>query len=305
MRMDLRFPKWLETERQLSSRTITFYVKHVLAMLQTHGGFTPRIVREIRDTPGMSPQWVNQHIAAFRSYGDFLIAHDMRDENPAKEVTMRTIPKRLPKPFNRDAIKELFTAIESEEPSLEIMQDRLILESLYGSGLRQSELGSLRLGNFSPETLTVIGKGNKERQTIVTSTQWEVLGQWTFSQILDERARELRESIDDSAALRDMCRRRANWPILWTQGVPVMSLRDPRRWIARRCEIWFNKAGITAPGEINPHRLRHSFGTHLLDGDVDLRSVQSFFGHSDIRTTSGYLEVTTGSVHRARSALAR
>jgi site-specific recombinase XerD len=305
MLVDPRFPTWLAKEKELSDSTIKTYLKTVIPFVG-QGDITTEAVRQVKATSGKSPQWINQHLAALRAYGHFLVDMKLAEENFAIPVKMVSVPERLPKPFDRDDMARLFRTIEAVEQTPEVTQDRFILESLYGSGLRQQELAALKLGDFSPSAVTLIGKGNKQRQSIVTESQWKMLTEWASSRIADARFHEVSQDIDVSAAMRDLTKRRADWPILWTNSnIAVKVLRDPRRWIARRCQRWFELAGITMPGETNPHRLRHSFGTHLLERGVDLQTVKTLFGHSDIRTTGGYLKVTQNSYNQARTAIGR
>ena len=305
MCIDPRFPVWMTNDKRLSPVTVQIYLANVTRALQW-GVFGLDLANYIRTLPNRSPEWTNQYLSALRAYGQFLISVGLATENPTLSARMVKVPERLPKPFEWDDIKLLFSTIETAEQTPNVIQERFILESLYGSGLRQTELANLTLGQCQPDSIRIIGKGNKERQTIMTASQWNVLGLHAITTVGDERTRELVEAIDQSAALRDLCKRKPDWPILWSNPtLPVMALRDSRRWISRRCQFWFERAGITVKNSPNPHRLRHSFGTQLLDGGSDIKTVQTLFGHKDIRTTSGYLKVTKNSYSRARVAIGR
>jgi integrase/recombinase XerC len=302
--VDKEFPSYMEKELRLAPLTIRAYLRCVTDLLESRE-FSLESMRAVRDTEGMSAQWVNQNIAAFRSYGKFLQFKGLLVENPADEIKMIKVPKRLPKPFARENVLALFRAIEAVQQTPEVMQDRVILECLYGSGLRQSELANLRLGQVAPDRMTVIGKRNKERQTVVTREAWTALGLWTFMKLGDARTADLREIADD-AALRDLCKRFPDWPILWSRpSLPVMALRDSRRWIARRCERWFTEVGLTPATNPNPHRMRHSFATHLLDAGQDLISLQAMLGHESMTSTAIYAQVGASSFARAQVNLNR
>jgi integrase/recombinase XerC len=303
--VDPRFSAFLNTELRLASRTVQSYLGCTVRYFKDKE-WNKDAIRQIAQRTDKSPEWVNLHLAACRAYGQFLVHTGQATENIALDVKLLKIPKRLPKPFERDNVMKLFECIEKAEPTPDVLQDRVILECLYGSGLRQSELASLTLGQVTPKAMTVIGKGNKERQTIVTEEAWDALAKWMFTRLQDDRCHELRTTIDEHAALRDLCQRFADYPILWTEHkLPVKALRDGRRWISRRCAVWFERAQLTEKRAPNPHRLRHSFATHLLDAGQDLPSIQSLMGHETITTTAKYLGVTTTGFAKARKAMSR
>ncbi|MBP7864421.1 MAG: site-specific tyrosine recombinase XerD [Acidobacteria bacterium] len=213
------------------------------------------------------PTSIARMVTSVRGFYRFLVFDGLLAADPAHLLESPQRWKNLPKYLDPDEVTRLLLAPGTDKPAG--VRDRAILEILYATGLRVSELTGLRVQDFQPEIgfLTCIGKGNKER-IIPVGTH---AADWV--------RRYLRE-----------CR-----PLFVKRPVAVLFVN--RRGVGfTRQGIWKlvrdcgRKAGITKP--LTPHVLRHSFATHLLEHDADLRSVQMMLGHADISTTQIYTHIT-------------
>jgi site-specific recombinase XerD len=195
--------------------------------------------------------------------------------DPAVSLKAPSGEGRLPRVLDGTELQDILEPrdIETRHPLWRIKRDDAVLEILYGSGLRVSELCSLDLSNIDTKRgiVTVWGKGSKERRVPLTRAALEAIAEW--SSIRHEVVNE-----ESAAALFVNARGRR------------LGTRDVRRLLDER-----------APNPTHPHALRHTFATHLLDGGADLRSVQELLGHSDVVTTQRYTHV---SKERLRSVYA-
>jgi integrase/recombinase XerD len=186
-------------------------------------------------------------------------------KNPAASLRPSRLPRRLPRPWTRDDVRQL---LDRPFEGRFAARDRAMLETLYGAGLRVSELVSLRLAqlNLDGGYVVVVGKGNKERPVPIGA-----------------RAREaLRAYLDGPRGA--LLRGRASPCVFVTPRARPMSRQRFWKLLGRRA------LALGLP-EVSPHRLRHAFATHLLEGGADLRAVQAMLGHADIATTQIYTEV--------------
>jgi site-specific recombinase XerD len=183
----------------------------------------------------------------------------------------------------------------------ELLQDRAIFETLYGSGLRRTEAATLRLGNILDRSrLRVIGKRDKERVTMITESQYRAIRDWVLATLADAHSRELEHTVSMDAAFDDLKRRLPGAALFYTtHGKPLESLADPGRFIWERCRAHFNRLKATGG---RPHRFRHSFFTDLLDGGCDLDTAAELGGHASVNTTRGYRALTERGIALARRA---
>ena len=208
---------------------------------------------------------VARKAAALRRFYAFLEDEGMRADDPAHALPRPTAARPLPKILGREAIDALFAEIERRkgEGSVAALRLAAIVELLYGSGLRATELVSLPRGAVSPDKpfLILRGKGGRERLVPIS-----------------DRARA---AVADYAVLvpRDAA-------FLFPSGKSHLS----RVRLHQLIRDLAADAGIP-PGRISPHVLRHAFATHLLEGGADLRAVQMLLGHADIATTQIYTHV--------------
>jgi integrase/recombinase XerD len=227
---------------------------------------------------GLSPRSIGRHIASLSTFFRFLVLEGRVDENLAKLLVAPSIWERLPTVIGPASIEKLLCAPAETSPLG--MRDRAVLEVLYATGCRASEVAGLGLNDVDLTRATVrcIGKGNKER--IVP------LGQGACSAV--------------SAYL---CTAR---PRLARSIQPVDALFLTRRGRRlSRVGLWrlvtMHARAVGLPGKISPHTLRHSFATHMLAGGADLRVVQELLGHVSIATTQIYTQVEVSrliDVHR-------
>jgi integrase/recombinase XerC len=252
---DLRgFTEFLNTEKlgsQLDYRT----VRRFLAILQRQGCAKRTVARKL---------------AALRAFYRYQRSQNPDAADPTIGLSSPKLDRRLPRPLAPDEVVHLLNAPDLTKP--EGLRDRAILELLYASGLRASELCSLNLEdlNRSSGEVRVTGKGSKERITLVGIPALEALEAYL------EAGRGL-------LALKA----EAKTPALFlnTRGARL-SDRSLRGIVYK----WIERAG--AISGVSPHTLRHSFATHLLEGGADLRTVQELLGHASVATTQIYTHVS-------------
>ena len=240
---------------------------------------TPKVLRRYAQSLGraeLAPATVSRKLAALRSMYRSLREHGHVQANPAELVSGPKRPQKLPRVLRKDEASRLLDRVPTAEP-LE-MRDRAMFEIAYSSGLRAEEIVNLDIGSvdFDSEQVRVLGKGQKTRVVPVGEPALKALRRYV------EAGRPLLvpHGSDERA-------------LLVSRSGNRLSTSDVRRRLA----IWARKAGIA--GKVNPHVLRHSFATHMLDGGADLRAIQELLGHSRISTTQIYTRVESA---RLRSA---
>ena len=223
---------------------------------------------------GLSARSVARHVSAVRGFVRFCLADGYRQDDPAARLSSPKIGRRLPAPLTGEQVQALLDSPDRGTPRG--VRDAAMLELLYSSGLRVSELCGLRLSDLrdDPPVVLVHGKGNKERLVPVGEAASRAVRQYL------ERGRPTLE-------------RGASSPWLFV-GRPGRPLTRQGFWKnLRRLAL---TAGIDA--HLSPHTLRHSFATHLLEGGADLRIVQAMLGHADISTTEIYTHVAGERLHQ-------
>jgi integrase/recombinase XerD len=216
---------------------------------------------------GMSARSVARHIATLRNFYGFLTREGTIARDPAELLTPPRQWSTLPKYLNREEVERLIAAPPDSKPTG--LRDRAMLEMLYATGLRVSELCGLELAGVERQlgVLRVLGKGNKHRMVPFGQTAGEAMDRY----LREGRGKLLRGRGSPHVfvtARGGAMTRQAFWMLLKGYG---------------------RKAGITA--RLTPHVVRHSFATHMVDGGADLRSVQIMLGHTDISTTQVYTHV--------------
>ncbi len=213
-----------------------------------------------------SPSSVERKVSAIRSFFSYLVRKGLATQNPAKLVRTPKKEKHLPVFLSVDEVFNLVDVKDSEKNPLRV-RDRAILELLYSSGLRVSELAGATLADLSmgEAIIRVRGKGNKERIVPVGSKALSALGEY-----LDRRG-ELKPASD-----RIFLNSRGG-------GITTRSL-------ARIIKKYGLVSGISK--NVSPHVLRHSFATHLLAGGADLRAIQEMLGHASLSTTQRYTHLS-------------
>lgn len=217
---------------------------------------------------GYSISSICRFISSIKGLCKYLIIENVIKEDPAENLQTPKRWERLPKSLSVSEVK-FFLELDTPIDKPTMMRDSVMLELLYSSGLRVSELVSLKVEDINLEAgfIRVLGKGSKER---VVPVNMRAIGR-IRSYLTKERPEILRK-------------RQSSYLFVTGRGRP---LTRQRFWQA--IKALGKKKGI----ELSPHTLRHSFATHLLEGGADLRSVQKMLGHSDISTTQIYTKVTT------------
>jgi integrase/recombinase XerC len=269
-----RFIRYLEVERGVSAHTVRAYRKD-LEEFSAYAAAKPENVDliDIRGfiagqiNKGLSKITVSRRLSSTRSFFKYLHREGYITANPAKLVSNPKIPKMLPRYLSVD---DVFSLIERPEGiGFITVRDRAILELLYSSGLRVSELSGLNVDdlNIRESLVKIRGKGRKERIVPVGS---KAIG--AVKSYLVERM--LRRSRDKALFLNRMGTR------LTDRGV-------------RRIVVKYARASAMT-GHVGPHVLRHSFASHLLQGGADLRVIQELLGHASLSTTQKYthLDIT-------------
>jgi len=217
---------------------------------------------------------IARKMSAIRSFFGYLVREDIIDTSPAAAISSPKLEKRLPSFLTVAETVRLLTTPDLAKP--EGLRDRALMELLYASGLRVSELVSLNLEQINLETgeVRVWGKGAKERIVLIGKPAAEAL-----STYISEGRPRLTGKKATSALLLN---------------------RYGERIIARQVEKILEKYGsIAGIGKrVHPHLLRHTFATHLLDGGADLRVVQELLGHADLSSTQIYTHVTKSKAKR-------
>jgi integrase/recombinase XerD len=219
---------------------------------------------------GLTARTVARHIATLRSFYGFLAREGEIQSDPTEFLTAPKQWTTLPKFLNRDEVDRLLAAPPDSKPAG--LRDRAMLELLYATGLRVSELCLVELGGIERDlgVLKVTGKGNKQRIVPFGESAGLALDAYLAKgrpELLKGRAsRHLFVTVRGAAMTRQYF-----WNLLRQYGI---------------------QAGISR--RLTPHVVRHSFATHLVEGGADLRSVQVMLGHADISTTQVYTHVARG-----------
>ena len=210
---------------------------------------------------------IARKLSALRSFFKYYVSLGDIDQNPAKVIKSPKVPKRLPKFLNVDEINALLNA-EINNTNRYGMRDRAILELLYSSGLRVSELVGLDFDrlDLNEALIRIEGKGNKERVVPIGAKAIEAIKAY-----LDER-NDLYEIKDQTA-------------VFLNKNGTRLSARSVQRLVVKVTQATgLNKSAT-------PHMIRHSFATHMLGSGADLRSIQEFLGHKSLSTTQRYTHV--------------
>jgi integrase/recombinase XerD len=270
-----RYLESLAVERGLSANTVAGYRNDLARLgeaLVKRGGDlltvqAPALASHLRDlrVQGLSPRSISRALSAIRGFYENLVVLGERADNPAVNLLPPRLGRTLPKVLSEDQIESLLAAPDVSTPLG--LRDRAMLELIYATGLRVSELVGLQLPQLRLDAgfLVAFGKGSKERIVPVGEAAEEWVKRW----LVDVRPQILRgrhQAVFVNNA-RDPLTRMGFWKILKGYGV---------------------QAGIR---DLSPHVLRHSFATHLLEHGADLRAVQTMLGHADISTTQIYTHI--------------
>ena len=280
-----RYLEYLEVERNASPRTVVAY-RHALAKFKHFKGekvswedckpqqFRAFLLDCMKHE--MARSYVRLTFAALRSFYKYLVEREGFRANPLREVQLPKMEKKLPVVLSIPQVDELLTAPKKFErqgqaPIWAAVRDAAMMELFYSSGLRLSELAALNVADIDTfsETVRVLGKGRKERIVPVGQIALEAIQRY-----------RLEANVQTGPLFLSKLRKRISTRSIW------LMLRK-------------HLSQTSIQLRVSPHKLRHSFATHLLDNGADLRSVQTLLGHVNLSTTQIYTHVTMERVKKA------
>jgi len=227
---------------------------------------------------GFSRRSIARKLSSLRSFYKYLMRADLVPSNPVAGVHTPKLERRLPVFLDEEEVGGLLSQPDTSTPLG--LRDRALLELLYATGLRVGELVALNRGDidYSDGWVIVFGKGRKERAVPVGSEALQALGEY-----LNHGWPHLRRL----AAGAEQAMPEGRQPLFLNKLGGRLSDRSVRRLLDR----YIDQLALTR--HISPHKIRHSFATHMLDHGADLRSVQEMLGHASLSTTQVYTHVTT------------
>lgn len=277
------FLRYLAVERNASSCTLKAY-RQALATFraQTEAPWKKCTANDFRDylfalmKRGQARSYVRLQFSAFRTFYQFLAARKGLRSNPVREVQLPKLDKKLPLVLTRQQVEELLAAParvakNRAAPVWMPLRDVAIMELFYSSGLRLGELAALDVADVDlyTESVRVFGKGRKERVCPVGLPALEAISRYRAA-----------ANVHSGPLFISKSRRRISTRSIWL----VL-----KRYLRH----------TSIPIAISPHKLRHSFATHMLDRGADLRSVQALLGHASLSTTQIYTHVTVERLKKA------
>jgi integrase/recombinase XerC len=280
-----RYLEYLQVERNASPRTVVAY-RHALTKFKLFGaGKTSWVectAQQFRAflldcmKNGMARSYVRLTFAALRSFYKYLVEREGFRHNPLREVQLPKMEKKLPIVLSVSQVDELLTAPSrferrAQAPAWAAGRDAAMMELFYSSGLRLSELAALNVADVDTfsETVRVLGKGRKERIVPVGQIALKAIQRYRFEANVQ------------------------SGPLFLSKLKKRMSTRSI--WLMLKKHLFQTSIQL----RVSPHKLRHSFATHLLDNGADLRSVQTLLGHANLSTTQIYTHVTMERVKKA------
>ena len=277
---------YLKLERGLSDNSVTAYEldfkrmktymdeHHIDVVRATFDDLQAFVFDTFKDINSAKTQ--ARLLSSIHSFYRFLLYHHYIEQDPSELLEMPRVEKKLPEVLSLEEIDAMIACIDMSKP--EGHRNRAIIEMLYGSGLRVSELTDLRLSNIYRKEgyMRILGKGSKQRLVPISPVADEQLEYW----LQDRYALDIKP-----------------------EAVDIVFLNHYGRQLTRAMIFTIVKrlaqaAGITKT--ISPHTLRHSFATHLLQNGADLRIIQQLLGHESIVTTEIYTHV---DIHNLRDAI--
>ena len=251
-----------------------FLTERNLAVLVVNKSDLQQYLSHLYDQ-GFATTTVARHLSTLRAFYDYLLVEGKIKSSPCELLESPKLPKNLPTVLNIDEVSRLLDSFTSNTKN--DLRNKAMVELLYASGMRVSELLNLDVTDLYLELgfVRCLGKGNKERIVPIGNVATAALAEY-----LDEaRISLIKESVKDDALFLNRLGKRMSrqgfWKILKQQAL---------------------LAGITK--EISPHKLRHSFATHLIENGADLRIVQELLGHADIATTQIYTHISRSHLQK-------
>lgn len=277
------FSSYLSLERNYSSHTVDSYCRDVEKFLKFVNDYEKDVLNitsiDIRDyltlemMNGISKRTLKRELSALRHFYEYLLSKEFVKFNPFLSITSPKIDKRLPEFLYYEEVEKLLSTNALRTDTL-MVRDQAILELLYASGMRAFELCSLKTLNidFKSRTLRILGKGNKERIIPFSVTAKEAMQKYQ---------KELRPMLlmknKEDILPEEFFLNNSGYK-LTTRGL---------EYILTTIE---KKTGVYL--SLHPHKLRHTFATHLLDNGADLRVIQELMGHASLSSTQVYTHVS-------------
>ncbi|MEW5944934.1 MAG: tyrosine recombinase [bacterium] len=272
------FINYLSVEKGCSTHTLDAYSRDLARLHEFLNGDTGRFtsspagaargfIHHLRSKSRLSDQSIARNVAALKSFYSFLCREGIIKPENFVEIQSYPAGKRLPRALAQDEIARIIESEKGKTPKS--IRNRAILELLYATGMRVSELTSLRLGDYNARTgfARCLGKGKKTRFTPVGAEAKK----WLEKYIAEVRPLYAKPG--------------ATHVFLSPRGSKIS--RESCWRLLRSCAA---KAGVAAP--VSPHSFRHSFATHLLENGADVRLIQELLGHSSIATTQHYTHLS-------------
>lgn len=280
-RMLDQFYQYMVVERRLADNTIEAYSRDLARFLDFHEERGCRFADTTRlelleflnqQREGLSSRSLARMLSSIRTFYYFLANERLIEKNLFFDMNSPRIGQKLPSVLSRSEVADLLNAPDTETPLG--LRDKAMLELLYATGVRVTELLSLKFTNVNLEAgfVIVVGKGSKERIVPVGMEAIERVRRY-----IDEGRGRIAGAQKSTLLFLNRSGRRMSRQGFW-------------KLIKRYCLV----AGIVK--DVSPHTLRHSFATHLLEGGADLRSVQLMLGHADIVTTQIYTHLAQDSL---------
>ena len=283
---------WLRVERGLAANTLEAYSRDIgdFRIFFDDPPEAPAAVSELhirewlagRAEAGLSPRTQARGLIALRGLFGYLLGEDEIERDPTARIELPRMGRPLPVTLTLDEVEAILDI--PDVSTGQGLRDRAMLELLYATGLRVSELVGLTMGQLHLEAgfVRVVGKGDKERLVPLG----DVARGWLERYMLEAR---------DTLTAGDL-RRKASEPVFLSRLGGAMT-RQRFFQIVRGCAA---AAGIDK--KVSPHKLRHAFATHLLERGADLRSLQLMLGHADISTTEIYTHLSRARLAQIHAA---
>lgn len=272
------FLTMLRVERNVSDHTMDAYKRDINQYLMYLGDLDLQNLSDVKSTHvrdyirvlndgGMAPASISRIISSIRTYYRFLSSENILNENPVLLINNPKLPKKLPDVLSEKEISLIINAIQ--ESSQFYQRDKAIIEMLYSCGIRVTELCNLEMSNLfiDEDLIRVMGKGNKERLLPLGVRSKKYVNEY----IKHSRNSHIKKS-------------GSSFVFVSRNGNQLT-----RAMINIILNKWTQVSGLKK--SVSPHKLRHSFATHLLEGGADLRFVQALLGHSDISSTQIYTHI--------------
>jgi integrase/recombinase XerD len=279
------FMDWILTERGLAENTIESYQKDIADFTQH---LRDKEISDITDISqvniigflrmltdiGLSTKSVARKLSSIRGFFRYLLLESKLEKDPTEGVDMPKLPKPLPDVISPEQVDSILNGVDLTHPRGLGIRDRAILETLYATGARESEVIGLKTQDVYDDIafVRVFGKGSKERLVPINDSALHWISRYR---------RDVRPGLTSEKRT----------PVLFLN---IRGGQLSRMGLYKIVRKWCDKAGLP---EVHPHTFRHAFATHLIEGGADLRAVQEMLGHADISTTQIYTNISREHLH--------